>query len=73
MARKIRIASLVLLLVTGVSQLLALPPHEVEFDYYADATYTGDYCGYKFVTCSGIYRYGCQTQWYDVFDGDDCY
>jgi hypothetical protein len=68
---RIRIAGLALLVLLGVSSLMAMPDHETEFDYYTDATKTVE-CGYKFVTCHGIIRSGCQTQWYDFYDLGDC-
>jgi hypothetical protein len=49
----------------------ARPCHEVEHNYYADATY-GEIVGYRFVYCSGVYTYGTVTQYVVSYDGGDC-
>lgn len=72
MARHIRIAGLLLLLLVGGSSLLAMPDHEVYTEFYTDGTYTVQ-CGYRWVTCSGIIRSGCQNTGFEVtYDGDPC-
>lgn len=49
----------------------ALPCHEVEHNYYSDATYS-TIVGYRFVYCSGVYTYGTVTQYVVSYDGGDC-
>jgi hypothetical protein len=49
----------------------ALPCHEVEHNYYSDATYS-TIVGYRFVTCSGVYTYGTVTTFVVSYDGGDC-
>lgn len=49
----------------------ARPCHEVEHNYYADATWN-EIIGYRFVTCSGVYTYGTVTQYVVSYDGGDC-
>ena len=49
----------------------ARPCHEVEHNYYSDATYN-TIVGYRFVTCSGVYTYGTVTQYVVSYDGGDC-
>jgi hypothetical protein len=72
MAKRIRLIGLLLLLVLGASSLLAMPDHEVYTEFYPDGTY-GEPCGYRWVTCHGIIREGCQNTGYSVtYDGDDC-
>jgi hypothetical protein len=71
MAKHVRVIGLLVLLLVGGASLMAMPDHEVYFEYYTDGTYA-EMCGEKYVTCHGIYRFGCQTQWYVAYDGDDC-
>jgi hypothetical protein len=72
MAKRIRLIGLVVLLVVGASSLMAMPDHEVYTEFYPDATYDVP-CGYRWVTCGGIIRSGCQNTGYSVtYDGDDC-
>lgn len=74
MIRKIRIALLLTLLVIGLVStfsMQALPPYESETIYYSESAKINE-CGYKFVTCGGVYRGGCLTSWYDVYVYDQC-
>ena len=72
MARRMRMLGLLVLLLVGASSLLAMPDHEVYTEFYTDGTYSVQ-CGYRWVTCYGIIREGCQNTGYSVtYDGDDC-
>ncbi|MEO8380486.1 MAG: hypothetical protein ABI779_12545 [Acidobacteriota bacterium] len=72
MAKKIRLMGLVVLLLVGATSLVAMPDHEVYTEFYTDGTYAVE-CGYRWVTCHGIIREGCQNTGYSVtYDGDDC-
>lgn len=72
MAKRIRLIGLLVLLVVGASSLMAMPDHEVYTEFYTDGTYSVQ-CGYRWVTCSGIIRSGCQNTGFSVtYDGDDC-
>jgi hypothetical protein len=71
MVKRIRIMALLVMLLVGVTTLTALPDHEVYTEFYTDATYS-DMCGYRWVTCGGIIRSGCQTVYSVTYDGDDC-
>ena len=55
----------------GAQTVYALPCHEVEHNYYDDATYTNQ-VGWKYLTCHGTYSWGIVTQYDEVFDGDYC-
>jgi hypothetical protein len=71
MARKIRLFLLVAFLLVGTTSMLSGPRYETEFEYYTDATYT-EVCGWKYVMCDGIYREGCQTEWYVTYPLGEC-
>lgn len=71
MEKRIRIIGLLLMLAVGTTSLFAMPDHEIFTDFYTDET-LGEWCGYRYVTCSGIIRSGCQTNYYTQYDGFDC-
>ncbi|HEX8411783.1 MAG TPA: hypothetical protein VF883_23245 [Thermoanaerobaculia bacterium] len=71
MTRRIRIIGLLVLLLVGTTSLVALPDHEIFYTYYTDATYTVE-CGYRYVTCSGVYSSGCRTTYVVIEQGADC-
>jgi hypothetical protein len=71
MANRIRVIGLLLLLLVGVTSLMAMPDHEVYTTFYTDGTYATE-CGWRFVSCHGIYRDGCVTAYYVTEDGDPC-
>jgi hypothetical protein len=72
MTKRLRIIGLLLLVLVGGTSLFAMPDHEVYTEFYPDATYDVP-CGYRWVTCSGIIRSGCQNTGYSVtYDGDPC-
>ena len=71
MTRRIRVFLLLALLLVGGGSLLAMPDHEVFFEYYTDATYS-ELCGERWVLCYGIYSLGCRTSYVVIYDGDDC-
>lgn len=72
MAKRIRIVGLVFMLLVGGTSLFAMPDHEVYTEFYTDGTYSVQ-CGYRWVTCHGIIRSGCQNTGYEVtYDGDPC-
>lgn len=52
-------------------EVSAMPCHEVEHNYYSDATYTNQ-VGWKYLTCHGTYSWGIITQYDDVLDGECC-
>lgn len=73
MAKHFRIVGLVVMLLVGGTSLFAMPDHEVYTEFYTDGTYTVQ-CGYRYVTCHGIIRSGCQNTGYEVtYDGDSCF
>ena len=64
MTRRIRIWVLLGLLVVGGSSLLALPPNEVTWEYYSDATFT-ELVGERILFCSGQWwSWGVRTSYY---------
>lgn len=71
MVKRIRIIALLAMLLVGVTTLTALPDHEVYTEFYTDGTYSTQ-CGYRWVTCGGIIRSGCVTEWSVTYDGGDC-
>ena len=71
MARRIRILGLFVLLLVGTTSLMALPDHEIEIDYYTDATLT-EWCGYKYILCYSTGQGGCRTSYFTVYHGPDC-
>lgn len=72
MTRRIRIWVLLGLVVLGGTSLFALPPHEMIWEYYTDASLT-TLCGEKILQCGGgYYRWGCQTAFYIQYQGGDC-
>ena len=70
-AEKVGFKSLLSAGFANSASLFAMPDHEVFFEYYTDNTYT-ELCGEKYVTCYGIYGWGCRTVYVVVYDGDDC-
>ncbi|HEX9986268.1 MAG TPA: hypothetical protein VGF69_23615 [Thermoanaerobaculia bacterium] len=74
MVRKLRITLLLALLVIGLVStfsLSAAPPYETETIYYSESAKINE-CGYRYVTCGGIYRSGCITSWYDTYVWGPC-
>jgi hypothetical protein len=71
MTRRIRVFLLLALLLAGGGSLVALPPHEAYWEYYTNATYT-ELCGERWMTCWGIQSWGCRTNYYIYWQGDDC-
>ena len=72
MAKRIRIFMLMALLVLGTTSIFANPDQEVYNDYYTDASLT-TWCGYWYVTCGGIRKGGCQTEFVVVDYGLTCW
>jgi hypothetical protein len=72
MAKRMRIVVLVLVVLAGVTSLVAAPDHEILIEYYTDGTYT-EQCGFKYYNCTGQWqREGCVTAYYIGYDGHDC-
>ena len=71
MARRIRFAVLLVLLVVGTTSLIGAPEYEVSVYYYTDATYTVQ-CGYYHITCTGLERSGCITDFQQTIIGNAC-
>jgi hypothetical protein len=71
MTRRIRIWLLLALVVLGGASLFALPPHEIYWEYYTDASKT-ELCGEKWNICGSVGGYGCRTAYYIVYQGSDC-
>lgn len=71
MVRKIRFGILVVLLLLGATSLIANPDYEIYYDYYTDATLT-THCGYWYITCTGMIRGGCQTEYATMETGPEC-
>jgi len=71
MTRRIRIWMLLGLLVLGATSLVAIPPHEIWWEYYTDNTYT-ELCGEKWNICGHVGGYGCRTAYYIIYQGGDC-
>ncbi len=64
MTRKIRIWMLLALLAVGATSLFALPPNEVDWEYYTDASKTV-LCGEKILFCNGhVWKWGTATPYY---------
>ena len=67
MTRQIRIWVLLGLLVLGATSILALPPNEVNWEYYSDGTYT-NLVGERILFCSGqTWQWGVRTAYYYVW------
>lgn len=71
MTRRIRILLLLVLLVVGVSSLVAAPAQETWWEYYTDSTYT-ELCGEKWNLCGYVGGYGCRTSYVIVYSGEPC-
>jgi hypothetical protein len=72
MARRIRLFVLVMMLIAGVTTLMAVPDHAFYVTYYTDDTLTVE-CGYWYYTCFGSpVRSGCRTAYYIYEDWGDC-
>ena len=69
--RRVRLGVVIVLLVVGATSLIGQPDNEIYYTYYTDATYTVQ-CGYTYITCTGIRRSGCQTEFATVFEGPAC-
>jgi hypothetical protein len=71
MSNRVRVLVLFALLLVGVTSMMALPDHEIEYTYYTDATKTVE-CGWRIISCSGVYSSGCRTAFYTIDQGMDC-
>lgn len=74
MLRRMRLALLLTLLVLGLVSTFsatAAPPYEIEYTYYSEPEKINE-CGWKLIGCSGTYRSGCQTSWYDIYNWGEC-
>jgi hypothetical protein len=66
MTRNIRIWVLLALLAVGATSLFALPPNEVNWEYY-DSTYT-NLVGERILFCNGqTWSWGVRTSYYYVW------
>ena len=64
MTRQIRVWVLLGLLVLGGTSLLALPPNEVDWEYYSDGSYT-NLVGERILFCNGsTWSWGIRTSYY---------
>ena len=67
MTRRIRIWVLASLLAIGGTSLLALPPNEVNWEYYSEPAKI-NLVGEKILFCSGyVWKWGVQTSYYWVW------
>ena len=72
MAKRVRLFVLFVMLMVGATSVFALPDHEIEIDYYTDATLT-EWCGYRYYLCGASWAVGgCQTTHLTRWDGPDC-
>ena len=71
MAKRIRIAGLLVLLLAGAMSVIAQPYYETWVYYYTDGTYTTQ-CGYHYLGCQSSWYSGCQTEWEITVEGDEC-
>ncbi|HYH08939.1 MAG TPA: hypothetical protein VEK11_17940 [Thermoanaerobaculia bacterium] len=72
MSRRLRVIGLLLLLTLGATSLFGNPDYEVYYDYYSDAART-QWCGYWYITCTGMVRGGCVTDYVEVSYGPICF
>ena len=70
--QRIRVLVLVLLLALGATSMFANPDQEIYYDFYTDATMT-TWCGYWYITCTGMQRGGCRTDYAWVDYGLICW
>lgn len=64
MTRRIRVFMLLALLLVGGVSLLALPPNEVNWEYYTDSSFS-TLCGERILFCGGYtWSWGCRTSYY---------
>ncbi|HYH08938.1 MAG TPA: hypothetical protein VEK11_17935 [Thermoanaerobaculia bacterium] len=71
MRKRIRMFVLLALVLVGATSMMALPDHEIEYTYYTDASKTEE-CGWRIISCSGVYSGGCRTAFYTIYHGMDC-